>query len=107
MDRTTTLSQIRPMSIDDRVWLIRGIQDSINEDAELTDSEKQELDCRIADMEAHPDEGSVGRMFTTNRLSRCDIEFIDHNSSRRNESMTKRLIGTISDGQALAEFIRR
>jgi putative addiction module component (TIGR02574 family) len=44
------------MSIDDRVWPIRGIQDSINEDAELTDSQKQELDCRIADMEAHPDD---------------------------------------------------
>ena len=41
MDRTDDSSQIRPMSIDDRVWLIRGIQDSINEDAELTDSENR------------------------------------------------------------------
>jgi putative addiction module component (TIGR02574 family) len=56
MCRTTTLAQICALSIDDRIWLVQAIIDSINGDAELTDGQKQELDRRIADMDANPDD---------------------------------------------------
>jgi putative addiction module component (TIGR02574 family) len=56
MCRTTTLAQICALSIDDRIWLVQAIIDLINGDAELTDGQKQELDRRIADMDANPDD---------------------------------------------------
>jgi putative addiction module component (TIGR02574 family) len=58
MDRTTTLAQIRQMSVDDRIWLVQEIWDSIADDGgpPLTDAQKAELDRRVADMEAHPDD---------------------------------------------------
>jgi putative addiction module component (TIGR02574 family) len=59
MDRSTTLAQVLALSIDDRVWLIHAVLDSIAEGevrCELSDAQKQELDRRIADMDANPDD---------------------------------------------------
>ncbi|HEX4589868.1 MAG TPA: addiction module protein [Gemmataceae bacterium] len=59
MDRNATLTHVRSWNIDDRVWLVRAVLDSITEDGETagpSDAQKDELDRRIADMEANPDD---------------------------------------------------
>jgi putative addiction module component (TIGR02574 family) len=58
MDITATLNQIIELSIQDRIRLVQAILDSIATEQdyiELTDSQKQELDRRIDDYEANPD----------------------------------------------------
>jgi putative addiction module component (TIGR02574 family) len=58
MDITTTLNQILTLSIQDRIRLVQAILDSIAAEQDyldLTDSQKQELDRRIDDYEANPD----------------------------------------------------
>jgi putative addiction module component (TIGR02574 family) len=58
MDITTTLKQITALSIQDRIRLVQAILDSIAAEQDyldLTDSQKQELDRRIDDYEANPD----------------------------------------------------
>ena len=59
MDITTTLNQIVALDIQDRIRLVQGILDSIaaeQVDPDLTEPQKQELDRRIDDYEANPDE---------------------------------------------------
>jgi putative addiction module component (TIGR02574 family) len=59
MDITTTLNQIVALNIQDRIRLVQGILDSIAAeqiDPDLTESQKRELDRRIDDYEANPDE---------------------------------------------------
>ncbi|UBF23636.1 addiction module protein [Kovacikia minuta CCNUW1] len=59
MDITTTLNQIIALSIQDRIRLVQAILDSIAAEQDyldLTDSQKQELDRRIDDYEANPDD---------------------------------------------------
>ena len=58
MDITATLNQIIVLSIQDRIRLVQAILDSIateQDHLDLTDSQKQELDRRIDDYEANPD----------------------------------------------------
>lgn len=58
MDIKTTLNQIIALSIQDRIRLVQAILDSIAAEQDyldLTDSQKQELDRRIDDYEANPD----------------------------------------------------
>jgi putative addiction module component (TIGR02574 family) len=58
MDITNTLNQIIALSIQDRIRLVQAILDSIASEQDyldLTDSQKQELDRRIDDYEANPD----------------------------------------------------
>lgn len=58
MDITTTLKQITALSIQDRIRLVQAILESIATEQDyldLTDSQKQELDRRIDDYEANPD----------------------------------------------------
>jgi putative addiction module component (TIGR02574 family) len=58
MDITTTLNQIVALDIQDRIRLVQGILDSIaaeQVDPDLTESQKRELDLRIDDYEANPD----------------------------------------------------
>jgi putative addiction module component (TIGR02574 family) len=58
MDITTTLKQIVALDIQDRIRLVQGILDSIaaeQVDLDLTEAQKQELDRRIDDYEANPD----------------------------------------------------
>jgi putative addiction module component (TIGR02574 family) len=59
MDLTATLTEIRAMSMDDRIRLVQAILESITEDQaqlELTEAQRQELDRRLADMDANPDD---------------------------------------------------
>jgi putative addiction module component (TIGR02574 family) len=58
MDITHTLNQITALGITDRIRLVQAILDSIaaeQVDPDLTESQKQELDRRIDDYEANPD----------------------------------------------------
>lgn len=59
MDITTTLNQIVALDIQDRIRLVQGILDSIAAEQvnfDLTEPQKRELDRRIDDYEANPDE---------------------------------------------------
>jgi putative addiction module component (TIGR02574 family) len=59
MDITTTLNQIVALDIQDRIRLVQGILDSIaaeQVDTDLTEPQQRELDRRIDDYEANPDE---------------------------------------------------
>jgi putative addiction module component (TIGR02574 family) len=58
MDITNTLSEIIALKVEDRILIVQAIWDSIAAEKaypELTDEQKQELDRRIADSEANPD----------------------------------------------------
>lgn len=59
MHLSTTLSGITGMSIDDRIRLVEGIWDSIAAEQDqlpLTEAQKRELERRLADHAANPDE---------------------------------------------------
>ena len=59
MDITATLNEITALSIEDRIHLVQAIWDTIaTEQAypDLTEAQKQELDNRIADYEANPND---------------------------------------------------
>jgi len=58
MDITATLKEITALSIEDRIDLVQAIWDSIAAEQaypDLTEVQQQELDRRIADHEANPD----------------------------------------------------
>jgi len=58
MNLATKLAEIRALSVADRLELVHGILDTIAEDdqaVELTDAQKRELDRRIANLDADPD----------------------------------------------------
>lgn len=58
MDITATLKQILALDISERIRIVQTILDSIAAEQayfELTESQKQELDRRIDDSEANPD----------------------------------------------------
>lgn len=59
MDITATLNEIVTLSVEDRIQLVQAIWDSIAAEQacpELTDEQKLELDRRIADTEANPED---------------------------------------------------
>lgn len=59
MDFSSTLLKIRAMSIDDRIRLVEAIWDDIAADqaqSDLTEAQKRELERRLADDDANPDE---------------------------------------------------
>jgi putative addiction module component (TIGR02574 family) len=58
MDFTATLNEIKSLSIEERIRLVQAIWDSIAAEQtypKLTAAQKQELDRRINDYEANPD----------------------------------------------------
>ncbi len=58
MDVTATLNEIATLSIEERIDLVQDIWDSIAAEStcsDLTETQKLELDRRIADDEANPD----------------------------------------------------
>ncbi|MEA5619289.1 addiction module protein [Cronbergia sp. UHCC 0137] len=58
MNITTTLNQIITLSIQERIRIVQAILESIaaeQDNPDLTDFQKQELDRRIDDYEANPD----------------------------------------------------
>jgi putative addiction module component (TIGR02574 family) len=57
MDLATTLTAIASMSVEDRIRLVQAIWDSIAADQvhpDLTEAQKQELDRRMAELDANP-----------------------------------------------------
>lgn len=59
MDITATLNEITALSIEDRISLVQAIWDTIAAEQaypDLTEVQKQELDRRIADCEANPND---------------------------------------------------
>ncbi|MEA5467267.1 addiction module protein [Spirulina sp. 06S082] len=57
MERSTALQQAKALSIDDRIWLVGAIWDSISaepEQLELTEAQQQELSRRLADRQINP-----------------------------------------------------
>jgi putative addiction module component (TIGR02574 family) len=56
---SATLRAIRQMGIDDRIRLVQAIWDEIAADQypDLTDSQREELDRRLADDDVNPNEG--------------------------------------------------
>ncbi len=57
MDLSTTLAQVKTLSIDDRILLVQAIWDSISTDSEqskLTEVQQKELSRRLRDHEANP-----------------------------------------------------
>ncbi|MBO1350049.1 MAG: addiction module protein [Hormoscilla sp. GUM202] len=57
MNITATLNEIKALSIEDRIMLVQEIWDSIAAEQvgpKLTEALRQELDRRIADAEANP-----------------------------------------------------
>ena len=58
MNITDTLNEIISLSVAERISMAQAIWDSIAAEqvySDLSDEQKQELDQRIADYEAHPD----------------------------------------------------
>jgi putative addiction module component (TIGR02574 family) len=59
MDLTTILREVDSWPIDDRIQLVEAIWDRIvdsGEQCELTHPQQADLDCRLADLEAAPDD---------------------------------------------------
>ncbi|MBD2433105.1 MULTISPECIES: addiction module protein [Fischerella] len=59
MDITATLNEITALSVEDRIRLVQAIWDSIAAEQaypDLTEVQKQELDRRITDYEANPND---------------------------------------------------
>jgi putative addiction module component (TIGR02574 family) len=57
MDFSAALAEIASMSVDDRIRLVQAIWDSIAADQahpDLTEAQKQDLDRRIAELDANP-----------------------------------------------------
>jgi putative addiction module component (TIGR02574 family) len=58
MDLPNQLAEIAKLSVEERIQLVQAIWDTIPEDAlpPLSDAMKAELDARIAEMAANPDD---------------------------------------------------
>ena len=59
MDLAKTLAEIKSLSIDERIALAEAIWDSISAESEnlpLTEAQRVELERRLADDEANPDD---------------------------------------------------
>jgi putative addiction module component (TIGR02574 family) len=60
MDIPATIAEIESLSIDDRLRIVEAIWDSIaveSENLPLTEAQRQELERRLADHDANPDDG--------------------------------------------------
>jgi putative addiction module component (TIGR02574 family) len=58
MDITATLNEIASLSVEERLFLVQAIWDSIAAEQaypELTEAQERELDARIKDFEMNPD----------------------------------------------------
>jgi putative addiction module component (TIGR02574 family) len=61
---TVALAEIRKLGVDERIQLVGDIWDSVTADAAAnaeippTEAQRQELDARLADADAHPGAGT-------------------------------------------------
>jgi putative addiction module component (TIGR02574 family) len=70
---TGLLDEPRKLSVDEQIELMEALWDSIverNAVSPLTDTQKAELDRRIAEHEANPDDVISGTEFKTSALAR-------------------------------------
>ena len=77
MERTTALLQAKALSIDDRIWLVQAIWDSISaepEQFELTEAQQQELSRRLADHQINPQSVVSWEDIKAQALSRAGIQ---------------------------------
>ena len=77
MERTTALLQAKALSIDDRIWLVQAIWDSISaepEQLELTEAQQQELSRRLADRQINPQSVVSWEDIKAQALSRAEIQ---------------------------------
>ena len=57
MDLSTTLLQVKALTVDDRIWLDQAIWNSISAELsqfDLTEAQRQELLCRLAAHKVDP-----------------------------------------------------
>ncbi len=90
MERTTALQQAKALSIDDRIWLVQALWDSISAEPEqqkLTEAQQQELSRRLTDHHINPqsvvswEESSHSCNTSVARLLCCSKDFIYHQKS--------------------------
>lgn len=77
MERSTALLQAKALSIDDRIWLVQAIWDSISaepEQLELTEAQQQELSRRLADHQINPQSVVSWEDIKAQALSRAGIQ---------------------------------
>jgi putative addiction module component (TIGR02574 family) len=77
MERSTALLQAKALSIDDRIWLVQAIWDSISaepEQIELTEAQQQELSRRLADHQINPQSVVSWEDIKAQALSRAGIQ---------------------------------
>ncbi|NEP45441.1 MAG: addiction module protein [Okeania sp. SIO2H7] len=77
MERSTALLQAKALSIDDRIWLVQAIWDSISaetEQLELTEAQQQELSPRLADRQVNPQSVVSWEDIKAQALSRAGIQ---------------------------------
>ena len=77
MERSTALLQAKALSIDDRIWLVQAIWDSISaepEQLELTEAQQQELSRRLADHQVNPQSVVSWEDIKAQALSRAGIQ---------------------------------
>lgn len=76
MDLSTTLLQVKALSVDERIWLVQAIWDSISaepEQIELTELQQQELSRRLTDHKVNPQAVISWHDIKAQALSRAGI----------------------------------
>ena len=76
MDLSTTLLQVKALTIDDRIWLVQAIWDSISAEPrqfDLTEAQRQELLCRLAAHKVNPQAVVPWNYVKSQALSRAGI----------------------------------
>ncbi len=77
MERSTALLQAKALSIDDRIWLVQALWDSISaepEQLELTEAQQQELSSRLTDHQINPQSVVSWEDIKAQALSRAGIQ---------------------------------
>ncbi|MEM9541567.1 MAG: addiction module protein [Cyanobacteria bacterium P01_E01_bin.42] len=77
MERSTALRQAKTLSIDDRIWLVQALWDSISdepEQLELTEAQQQELSRRLADHQINSQSVVSWEDVKAQALSRAGIQ---------------------------------
>ncbi len=77
MERSTALLQAKALSIDDRIWLVQALWDSISAEPkqlELTEAQQQELSRRLTDRQINPQSVVSWEDIKAQALSRAGIQ---------------------------------
>ncbi|NET57560.1 MAG: addiction module protein [Symploca sp. SIO2E6] len=77
MERSTALLQAKALSIDDRIWLVQALWDSISAELEqlkLIEAQQQELSRRLADHQINPQSVVSWEDIKAQALSRAGIQ---------------------------------